>query len=94
MFSGIYTVCTDEEWMRTRKAALTLKKSTETIGDAFNEIYSPSGPAELTYIVVIGDSSKLKVEASDESGSEVTEVANICLSCNTTFEPRIMASVD
>ena len=66
MFSGILTVKTDEEWMRTqtRKGTLTLEDSNfiETTGEAFKETYSPRVPAvraaELTYIVVIGNSSK------------------------------------
>ena len=37
------------------------------IGDTFKETYSPRVPAELTYIVVVGDSSKLELEESDES---------------------------
>ena len=47
----------------TRKATLTLEDSDffETMGDAFKETYSPRVPAELTYIVVIGDSSKLEL---------------------------------
>ena len=57
-FSGILTVKTDEEWMRTRtrKGTLTLEDwdFIETIGYAFKETYSPRVPAELTYIVVIG----------------------------------------
>ena len=74
MFSGILTVRNDEEWMRTRKATLTLEELIETMGNAFKETYSPRAPAELTYIVVIGDGSKLEVEASDESGSEFIEL--------------------
>ena len=58
MFSGILTVKSDEEWMRTwtRKGTLTLEDSDfiETIDDAFKETYLPRVPAELTYIVVIG----------------------------------------
>ena len=57
MFSGILTVKTDEEWMQTRIATLTLKELIETMGNAFKEIYLPRVPAELTYIAVIGDSS-------------------------------------
>ena len=74
MFSGILTVRNDEEWMRTRKATLTLEEVIEAIGDAFKDTYSPRAPAELTYIVVIGDGSKLEVEASDESVSEFIEL--------------------
>ena len=59
MFSGILTVKTDEEWMRirtrTRKATLTLEDFNETMGDTIKETYSPRVPAELTYIVVIGE---------------------------------------
>ena len=74
MFSGILTVKTDEEWMRTqtRKGTLTLEDSNfiETTGEAFKETYSPRVPAvraaELTYIVVIGNSSKLELEESDQ----------------------------
>ena len=73
MFSGTLTVKTDEEWMRTRtrKGTLTLEDSEfiETMGDAFKETYSPRVPAELTYIVVIDDSSKLELDDSHESCS-------------------------
>ena len=74
MFSWILFIKTDEEWMRTRtqKATLTLEDSDfiETMGDAFKETYSstPRVPAGLTYNVVIGDSSKLGLDDSDESG--------------------------
>ena len=71
MFSGILTVRNDEEWMRTRKATLTLEEVIEAMGDAFKETYSPRAPAELTYI---GDGSNLEVEASDESSSEFIEL--------------------
>ena len=78
MFSGTLTVKTDEEWMRTRtrKGTLTLEDSDfiETMGDAFKETYSPRVPAELTYIVVIGDSSKLELDDSDESGSGLIDL--------------------
>ena len=67
----INPVRNDEEWMRTRKATLTLEEVIEAIGDAFKDTYLP---AELTYIVVIGDGSKLEVEASDESVSEFIEL--------------------
>ena len=59
MFSWILTVHNDEEWMQTQKATLVLEESIETMRDAFKEIYGPRVPAELTYIVVIGDNSKL-----------------------------------
>ena len=78
MFSGILTLKTDEEWMltRTRKVTLTLEdcEFIETMGDAFKETYSPRLPAELTYIMAIGNGSKLEVEASDESCSEFIEL--------------------
>ena len=78
MLSGILTVKPDQEWMqtRTRKGTLTLEDwyFIETIGDAFKETYSPRVPAELTYIVVIGDSSKLELEDSDESGSGLIDL--------------------
>ena len=74
MFSGILTVRNDEEWMQTRKATLTLGESIETMGNAVKETYLPPVPAELTYIVVICDRSKLEVEASNESGSELIEL--------------------
>ena len=45
--------------MQTQKATLVLEESIETMRDAFKEIYGPRVPAELTYIVVIGDNSKL-----------------------------------
>ena len=44
------------------------------MGNAFKDTYSPRAPAELTYIVVIGDGSKLDVKASDKSGSEFIEL--------------------
>ena len=68
------TLLADEEWMLTRKATLTLEELIETMGDTFKETYSPRAPAKLTYIVVIGDSSKLEVEASDDSVSEFIEL--------------------
>ena len=74
MFSGILTVRNDEEWMRTRKATLTVEEVIEAMGDAFKDTYSSRAPVELTYIVVIGDGSKLEVEASDESVSEFIEL--------------------
>ena len=68
MFSWILTVKIDEEEMRTRKTTLTLEELEliEAMGDAFKETNSPRVPAELAYIVVIGDSSKLELEESDE----------------------------
>ena len=42
--------------------------------DSFKETYLPSVPAELTYIVVIGDSSKLELDDSDESGSGLIDL--------------------
>ena len=57
--------------MRTRNATLTLEELIETIGDAFKQTYAT---AELTYIVEIGDSSKLEVEESDESGSGLIDL--------------------
>ena len=76
MSRRILTVRNDDEWMRARKATLTLEalELIKTIGNAFMQTYSPCAPAELTYIVVIGDSSTLEVKASDESGSEVIEL--------------------
>ena len=74
MFSWILTIRNDEEWMQTRQATLTLEETIETMGNAFKETYSPRAPAELTDIVVIGDGSKLEVEASNESGSEFIEL--------------------
>ena len=98
MFSGILLVSNDEEWMRTRKATLTLDELIKMMGDAFEQTYSPRVPAELTYIMVIGDSSKLKLKASDESGSDSClrghRVADTWLSFSTTFKPRIVESVD
>ena len=44
------------------------------MGDAFKETYSPRVPAELTYIVVIGDSGKLKLEESVESSSGLIDL--------------------
>ena len=41
------------------------------MGESFKETCSPRAASELTYTVVIGDGSKLEVEASDESGSEI-----------------------
>ena len=79
--------------MQTRQATLTLEELIETMGNAFKETYSPRVPAELTYIVVIGDCSELEVKTSDESGLEV-RVAYTWLSCRTTFEQRIVASMD
>ena len=78
MFSWILTVKTDEEWMRTRtrKGTLTLEDSDfiETMGDTVKKTYLPRVPAELTYIVVIGDSSKLELDDSDESGSGLIDL--------------------
>ena len=85
MFSWILTVKTDEEWMRirtrTRKATLTLEHwdFIETMGDAIKETYSTRVLAELTYMVVIGDSSKLELEESDEFGSGL--ILKIRVSC-------------
>ena len=94
MFSWILTVKIDEEEMRTRKTTLTLEELEliEAMGDAFKETYSPRVPAELAYIVVIGDSSKLELEESDDPMNP--GFANTWLSCSKTCEPRIMASVD
>ena len=102
MFSRTLTVKTDEKWMltRTRKGSLTLEDSDfiETMGDAFKETYSPRVPAELTCFVVIGDSSKLELDDSDESGSGLIDLPiRGYLAANLrrkTCEPRIMASVD
>ena len=85
MFSGILTVRKDEEWMRTQKATLTLEELIETMGDAFKETYSPRVPAQLTKIVVIGDSCKLEVEASDDPAQR---------SSSCRYMLRIEASVD
>ena len=41
---------------------------------AFKETYSPYVPVELTYIVIIGDDSKLEVKASVESGLDFIEL--------------------
>ena len=63
--------------MLTRKATLTLEELIKTMGYVFKETYSPRVPAELTvltYIVVIGDNSKLKLKASNETGSEVSKL--------------------
>ena len=79
--------------MWAQKATLTLEELIETIGNAFKQTYSPRVPAELTYIVVIGDCSELEVKTSDECGLEV-RVAYTWLSCSTTFEQRIVASMD
>ena len=74
MFSWMLPVRNDEEWMQTRKTTLTLEVLIETMGDAFRETYLPRAPAELTYIVVIGEGSKLEVEANDEFSSEYIEL--------------------
>ena len=79
MFSWILTVKNDDEWMRTRKATLILKDLIETMGDVFKETYLPLVrrevvPAELTYIMVIGNSSKLELEESDESCSGLIDL--------------------
>ena len=78
MFCWIFTVKTDEEWMwtRARKAKLTLEDSDfiETIGDELKETYLPRVPSKLSYIVVIGDNSKLELEESDESGSGLIDL--------------------
>ena len=44
------------------------------IGDTFKETYSPRVPAELNYIAVIGDSSKLELEEFDESCSGLIDL--------------------
>ena len=51
----------------------SLSELIEKIGDTFTETCWPRVPAELTYIVEIGDGSKLEVKASDESGSDFIE---------------------
>ena len=48
--------------MRTQKATLTLEELIKTIGDAHMQTYSPRAPAELSYIVVIGDRKRLELE--------------------------------
>ena len=93
MFSGTLMVKTDEEWMwaQTRKATLTLEDSDliDTMGDVFKKTYAPRVSAELTYIVVIGDKSKLEHEESDESCSGLID-----LPIHGYLAARIMASVD
>ena len=88
MFSWILTVKTDEEWMLTltRTATLTLEElEFRHILPALNtQTYSTRVPAELAYIAVIGDMSKLELEESDKSGSVLIDLPiRGCLAAKT-----------
>ena len=76
MFSGILSVKTDKEWMltRTQKATLTLEDWDLLIRWATRIRRHIRLVCLRTYIVVIGDSSKLELEEFNGSSSGLIDL--------------------